>query len=130
MSAALPGFGGLRRDRFRRARPRRPIRKTQMAALEPAASRPWLKKNASSSIPRPGRWQLDAELSRIALARASDMAAKNYLAHTATGRRHLASLLMKEDATWQGLLGENLAAQHYTKQSGVDGRGLRPPLPG
>jgi hypothetical protein len=26
---------------------------------------------------------------------------------------------MKDDAKWQGLLGENLAAQHYTKQSGV-----------
>ena len=31
-----------------------------------------------------------------------------------------ASLLMAEDAKWQGLLGENLAAQHYVKQSGVD----------
>ena len=30
-----------------------------------------------------------------------------------------ASLLMSEDAKWQGLLGENLAAQHYTKQGGV-----------
>jgi hypothetical protein len=27
--------------------------------------------------------------------------------------------LMEQDAQWQGLLGENLAAQHYTKQSGV-----------
>ena len=31
-----------------------------------------------------------------------------------------AILLMAEDAKWQGLLGENLAAQHYVKQSGVD----------
>src|SRR5205085_366355 len=30
-----------------------------------------------------------------------------------------ASLLMEQDAQWQGLLGENLAAQHYTKQSGL-----------
>ena len=27
---------------------------------------------------------------------------------------------MADDAKWQGLLGENLAAQHYVKQSGVD----------
>ncbi len=27
---------------------------------------------------------------------------------------------MAEDAKWQGLLGENLAAQHYVKESGVD----------
>jgi len=26
---------------------------------------------------------------------------------------------MQQDEKWQGLLGENLAAQHYTKQSGV-----------
>jgi hypothetical protein len=26
---------------------------------------------------------------------------------------------MQDDAKWQGLLGENLAAQHYTRQSGV-----------
>ena len=63
---------------------------------------------------------LDAELARIARARASDMAAKNYLAHAAPNGDTSATLLMAEDAKWQGLLGENLAAQHYVKQSGVD----------
>ena len=48
------------------------------------------------------------------------MAQKNYLAHTAPNGDTSASLLMAEDATWQGLLGENLAAQHYLKVSGVD----------
>jgi uncharacterized protein YkwD len=62
---------------------------------------------------------LDPELSRIARARASDMAAGNYLAHAAPNGETSASLLMKQDAQWQGLLGENLAAQHYTKQGGV-----------
>jgi len=62
---------------------------------------------------------IDAELSEIARARASDMAAKNYLAHAAPNGDTSASLLMKQDAKWQGLLGENLAAQHYTKESGV-----------
>lgn len=62
----------------------------------------------------------DPELARIAQARARDMAEKNYLGHTAPNGDTSASLLMAEDATWQGLLGENLAAQHYLKVSGVD----------
>jgi hypothetical protein len=47
------------------------------------------------------------------------MAAKKYLAHAAPNGDTSASLLMKQDARWQGLLGENLAAQHYTRQGGV-----------
>jgi uncharacterized protein YkwD len=62
---------------------------------------------------------IDPELSKIARARASDMASKNYLAHAAPNGDTSASLLMEQDAKWQGLLGENLAAQHYTSQSGV-----------
>jgi hypothetical protein len=47
------------------------------------------------------------------------MAEKNYLAHEGPDGATSASVLMKEDAQWQGLLGENLAAQHYTRQGGV-----------
>jgi uncharacterized protein YkwD len=61
----------------------------------------------------------DLELSRVARARASDMAAKNYLAHQGPDGATSASLLMRLDAKWQGLLGENLAAQHYTRKGGV-----------
>src|ERR1700761_3681737 len=64
--------------------------------------------------------QVDPELTKIAEARARDMATKNYLAHAAPNGETSASLLMAQDAKWQGLLGENLAAQHYVKQSGVD----------
>ncbi|HVV27901.1 MAG TPA: CAP domain-containing protein [Rhizomicrobium sp.] len=62
---------------------------------------------------------IDPELSKVARERAADMAAKNYLAHAAPDGETSASLLMRDDAKWQGLLGENLAAQHYTKESGV-----------
>jgi uncharacterized protein YkwD len=62
---------------------------------------------------------IDPELSKIARARARDMAAKNYLAHAAPNGDTSASLLMRQDERWQGLLGENLAAQHYTKLGGV-----------
>jgi uncharacterized protein YkwD len=63
---------------------------------------------------------LDPELVKIARERARDMADKNYLAHAAPNGDTSASLLMAADAQYQGLLGENLAAQHYVKQTGVD----------
>jgi len=63
---------------------------------------------------------LDPELTKIALERARDMAEKNYLAHAAPNGDTSTSLLMADDAAWQGLLGENLAAQHYVKAGGVD----------
>lgn len=62
---------------------------------------------------------IDPELSKVARARAADMAAKKYLAHAGPDGATSASLLMQDDAKWQGLLGENLAAQHYTPQVGV-----------
>jgi len=65
---------------------------------------------------------LDAELVKIARARATDMAEKNYLAHDAPNGDTSASLLMAADEQYQGLLGENLAAQHYRPESGVDPR--------
>lgn len=63
--------------------------------------------------------KLDPELTKVARERARDMAAKHYLAHAAPNGDTSASLLMAQDATFQGLLGENLAAQHYTRQGGV-----------
>jgi uncharacterized protein YkwD len=61
----------------------------------------------------------DPELAKVARARAKDMAAKHYLAHAAPNGDTSASLLMAQDEKFQGLLGENLAAQHYTRQLGV-----------
>jgi uncharacterized protein YkwD len=69
--------------------------------------------------PNAKKLALDPELVRIARERASDMAAKNYLAHAAPNGDTSATLLMAEDTKFQGLLGENLAAQHYTKEGGV-----------
>ena len=70
--------------------------------------------------PKANALQVDPELTKIAEARARDMATKNYLAHAAPNGETSASLLMADNAKWQGLLGENLAAQHYVKESGVD----------
>jgi uncharacterized protein YkwD len=100
------------------AAPLLPDPKTQMGALETRIA-VLVEEERHKLDPKARALALDAELSKIARARASDMAEKNYLAHQGPDGATSASLLMKDDAKWQGLLGENLAAQHYTKQGGV-----------
>jgi len=95
-----------------------PDPKTQMGALETRIAI-LVEEQRHRLDPKARPLAIDPALSEIARARASDMAAKNYLAHAAPNGDTSASLLMKQDARWQGLLGENLAAQHYTRQSGV-----------
>jgi uncharacterized protein YkwD len=63
---------------------------------------------------------IDPQLGEVARQRATDMAAKKYFAHTAPNGDTSASLLMTEDAHFQGLLGENMAAQHYNPAQGID----------
>jgi uncharacterized protein YkwD len=101
------------------AQPGPPDPKTQMTALEGRIA-VLIEEQRLKLDPNAKPLAMDPELARIARARASDMAAKNYLAHAAPNGDTSATLLMAEDAKWQGLLGENLAAQHYVKQSGVD----------
>ena len=98
--------------------PAMPDPKTQMAALETRIAI-LVEEQRHRLDPKARNLAIDPELSRIARARAADMASKNYLAHAAPNGDTSASLLMKQDERWQGLLGENLAAQHYTKRSGV-----------
>jgi uncharacterized protein YkwD len=96
-----------------------PDPQTQMAPLEIRIAI-LIEEQREKLDPKAKPLAIDPELSRIARERAADMAAKNYLAHAAPNGDTSASLLMAEDEKWQGLLGENLAAQHYTKESGVD----------
>jgi uncharacterized protein YkwD len=95
-----------------------PDPKTQMGALETRIAI-LVEEQRHRLDPKAKSLAIDPELSKIARARASDMAAKNYLAHAAPNGDTSASLLMAQDEQWQGLLGENLAAQHYTKLGGV-----------
>ena len=95
-----------------------PDPRTQMVALESRIAA-LVEEERLKLDPKAKPLSIDRELSRVARARASDMAAKNYLAHQGPDGATSASLLMREDAKWQGLLGENLAAQHYTRQGGV-----------
>jgi uncharacterized protein YkwD len=113
VSLALAGCAGVSTP------PAPPDPRTQMLALagriETLVQEERLKLDPSAKT-----LVLDPELTKIAQARARDMAEKDYLAHAAPNGDTSASLLMADDATWQGLLGENLAAQHYLKVSGVD----------
>lgn len=63
---------------------------------------------------------LDPILMDVARKRSVDMAAKGYFTDRAPDGSTSASMVMDEDARFQGLLGVNMAAQHYTKLSGVD----------
>ena len=99
--------------------PQPPDPKVQMTALENRIAA-LIEEQRLKLDPNAKPLALDPELAGIARARAGDMAAKNYLAHAAPNGDTSATLLMAQDAKWQGLLGENLAAQHYVKQSGVD----------
>src|SRR5579859_4030297 len=115
---AVLALAGCAFDSSHPAVPQAPDPKTQMGALENRIAA-LVEAQRQKLDPQARPLAIDPELSRIARARASDMAAKNYLAHAAPNGDTSASLLMQQDARWQGLLGENLAAQHYTKEGGV-----------
>jgi len=92
---------------------------TQMSALESRINtlieeqRLRLNPNAQPLV-------LDSELVGIARRRSADMAQRNTFSNPGDDTHVSATMMMDQDATFQGLLGENVAAQHYTKQSGVD----------
>lgn len=117
IAAALLALAGCETAQIAKA-PLPPDPKTQMPALETRIAI-LVEEERHKLDPKARPLAIDAELAKIARARAADMAAKNYLAHAAPDGSTSASLLMKADAKWQGLLGENLAAQHYNRQSGV-----------
>jgi uncharacterized protein YkwD len=92
---------------------------TQMAALETRIFQ-LVQEERHKINPQAKPLALDAELQGVARQRSVDMAAKNYMAHTAPNGETSASIIMDEDAKFQGLLGENIAAQHYLKAYGMD----------
>jgi uncharacterized protein YkwD len=63
---------------------------------------------------------LDSELVQVARQRSAGMAAQNGFAD-GSGDPHIsATRLMAEDAKFQGLLGENVAAARYARTAGID----------
>lgn len=112
---ACAEFGGPLSKPF----PPPPDPHTQMAALESDIFQ--LVEDERLKIdPSAKPLMLDSELVGVARKKSDDMAAKNYLAHAAPDGSTTASIVMDEDADFQGLLGENIAAEHYTAQLGVD----------
>ena len=63
---------------------------------------------------------LDSELVGVARQKSADMAAKNYLAHKSPEGETTADIIMDKDADFQGLLGENIAADGYNPKFGID----------
>jgi uncharacterized protein YkwD len=63
---------------------------------------------------------VDNELVRVARQRSTDMASKNYFANKSPDGETSASLIMSEDAKFQGLLGENIAEQRYSPGAALD----------
>jgi uncharacterized protein YkwD len=96
-----------------------PDPQTQMRALEDrvfaAVEDERLKLDPASKV-----LVLDPVLMDVARKRSVDMAAHGYFADHAPDGTTSASMVMAEDARFQGLLGVNIAAQHYTKLRGVD----------
>lgn len=101
---------------------------SQIAAVDPATQMQPLEERVFALVvserktldPAAKPLMLDPILMDVARKRSADMAAKGYFEDRAPDGTTSASMVMDEDAKFQGLLGVNMAAQHYTKQSGVD----------
>ncbi|MBV9331445.1 MAG: CAP domain-containing protein [Alphaproteobacteria bacterium] len=63
---------------------------------------------------------LDSELVAVARQRSSDMAASNGFAGGPADPHISATRLMAADSKFEGLLGENVAAQRFYRASGID----------
>ncbi len=99
-----------------------------VAPPDPAAQLPALESRITQLIDQergtldPGVKPLtvDDELVKVARRRSTDMAAKNYFANKSPDGETSATMIMNEDAKFQGLLGENIAAQHYDPATALD----------
>ncbi|MBL6852634.1 MAG: CAP domain-containing protein [Alphaproteobacteria bacterium] len=100
-------------------RPPPPDPRTLMSALEQRIAI-LIADQRSRIDPEAKPLMIDPELVDIARQRSSDMATKHYFAHAAPNGDTSASILMAEDTRFQGLLGENIAAQHYRAELGID----------
>ncbi len=93
--------------------------KTQMGPLEQRVFA-LIQEERHRLDPKAKTMLLDPMLITVARKRSVDMAAKGYFNDHAPDGSTSASLVMDEDAKFQGMLGVNIAAQHYTKEGGVD----------
>jgi uncharacterized protein YkwD len=92
---------------------------TQMSALENRIFE-LIQDERQKIDPKAKPLALDSELVGVARQKSLDMANRNYMAHLSPDGSSSASIIMDQDAAFQGLLGENIAAEHYLKDYGVD----------
>lgn len=98
--------------------PERPDPASQMPALENRILMLVMEERAKKA-PAAHRLMVDPELITIARKRSAEMARTN--SFSGNGDPHVsATMLMNEDAKFQGLVGENVAAQHYIPDQGID----------
>ena len=101
------------------APPPPPDPKTQMPALERRIYE-LVDGERRTLAPNAKPLALDSELVGVAREKSRDMAAHGYLAHEAANGTTTATIIMDKDASFQGLLGENIAAQPFFPKYGVD----------
>ncbi len=91
---------------------------SQMPALESRIFALVAEERAKAD-PKARKLVWDAELGTIARQRSTEMARTNSFA--GGGDPHVsATMLMNQDAKFQGLVGENVAAQHFLPDQGID----------
>jgi len=98
--------------------PPAPDAKTQLPALEVRIFE-LINERRAAIDPKARQLALDSELVGLARQRSLDMAAKNGFDAVSADPHMSATRLMAEDAAFQGLLGENVAAQRYDKTTGL-----------
>ncbi len=96
-----------------------PDPRTQMAALESRIEQ-LIEQKRLEINPNANPLVIDAQLVDVARKRSVDMATKKYLANASPEGDTSATILMAQDEKFQGLLGENIAAQYYVPSGGVD----------
>lgn len=117
--ALLTGVAACADDSAFQPPPPPPDPHTQMSALEQRIVE-LVDHERTKLAPHAKTLRLDSELVGVARRKSADMSQNDYLAHAAPSGATTATTIMDEDAKFQGLLGENIAAQHYTKLGGVD----------
>lgn len=113
--AELPFFGGGES----RTAAKLPDPQTEMPALE-ARIYELIQQKRQQIDPKAKHLALDPELAAIAKKRSEAMARTNSFSGGSSDPHQSATMLMDEDAKFQGLVGENVAAQHYVPKVGID----------
>lgn len=98
--------------------PTRPDPASQMPLLETRIVQLVAEQRAKAA-PKAKIMLVDPELTKVARKRSAGMASAN--AFSNGDDQHLAAtMIMNDDAKFQGLVGENVAAQHFTIAQGID----------